>query len=770
MAISPDAAAGGIAQLAEVIVKYSVYGIQAAEFAITEHKKGAETEVINQIKGWYEECLKNIPVLDRKGRTIKTISLPEIFQGKPGEAQTADSLNASTIAALNNRDPLFSDARLMNYGKHINYAMLALQEFYISRIKDRVWMYRGKSEDITSSVLSYLILNISTWCYRIDSHSETLACLGALTTFVNKFASSHGKKSDRYTHLTPVYCDLQVAHIKLWQNNLSLSYQTMLSEICPALQASSKKLMKYCLQLFLPNKHWIYVDRVTTRLLQAGKVKNSYPHSHSLIGEIKIPDCIFKDWIEACARHYILALSIEDHADKQGGFIDGSRFDYEDKLGKKEIAKIKLVFAESENFFTHQTFSNAPEWKKIDKPELIKKRVDIFSKFMLLIDKINAVIYFCAHMSNRVQQLGEIYVSNPNHCAYIFEVLHGLGDKIESLLKELRDTMEFIQKDSVHFMPTDNIQALFKNLNDELGALTGICVDPINDLFEKHRSYPKTAKSKNENRKIKPNRDVMLMIAQRIAEQYKITTVIQPEVKLAPLDSRLRSLSFHSSAGYDAEDSTTSMNSPRYEPSENKADDLLEDIEEKSDDEADDDSKDEKIVDSQQPGNTLFNHRSAAPAVQVEGRVQAPTVSALELTNKLASMHEYILDLEAKHDLTAKNCILYKKLHKSLTDLKTRGDKMLLETTPKRVVKGQKILALVTKLSAEMYIFLHLPAVQRTTQATAFSQKIHTALDDQNYLDDHKRTISSYFFKTTSRKKGNEILELSDKVRLASFD
>lgn len=533
LAIPGIVPAGEVAAVLVVAAAYSYYGAVKLKHNWQAYKDKANLEKIDIVKILHAEKLTNLEVKDSSGRILELISLPEVFEGADGKEQKGCFLTDSMMEAFNDNDPVFSDARLLEYGYHINNAMLALRDFYLSRIKNRTGWQRGKDIDVTSSVLTYLILNVSTHCYKMDSHFRTMAYLTGIIEFIEGFASKHGDTADRFERLTIVRNHLLDAQVQLLQNSLELSYQTMFNEICPVMMAYTKKLLISCVKLVSPNSHWSFVDRIMTHYIAEGIIRPHFKFEHNGYfvnpAEITIPKSILKEWLMECAKHFILALHINDKPEEKGSYISSKKFEQE-LFDVKELKELEKVFANSENFLTRQQNPKPGQnkWVPVKGEAEIKKRVKVFAELMTLIDRLNSTIYFCAHMSNRVMQLGEIYISNPHHCVYLFDVLHGLGQQIGTLSKNLNENLLLVQKES-RYMPLDNVSSVYKNLIKLISKINSSCVPAIKTLYHKHTKYPgiKDVIDKRQP-EFEANQDVMLTIAEQIALEFDIVTQTKP--------------------------------------------------------------------------------------------------------------------------------------------------------------------------------------------------------------------------------------------------
>jgi hypothetical protein len=457
-----------VTETAATIIILTAYGVTKIQTEYREHEEKVLSDKMIGVQAIYNDSLKDMLVLGL-GENGK-ISTPPIFildekdLTKPVKSLV---LNDVILKDLSDTYPSVS-ADLLAYGERVHNAMQALRQFYYLRTEKRNSMHRGKQTDLTSSVLSYLILMISTHCYKFEGIETTMTYLRGFQKFVQRYGSfgGKGKKSDHYQHMAIVYKELSIAENLLLQYSLTLSYTSYLNLLIPKTTSYCNELLRCALKMITPIKYWNLVEYVNAENILEGNIKGQFDYAHEGLfgggGIIPIKECFMKEKLRVCAKNYFTAIRSNDDPENKAAFVTDDK--YLTKFTRTQYEHIMDVARDCDNFLTlkikptsRQSFK---EWLLLNQG-FIDTRIRTYQELLGLINKLIILIYYCAHLSNRVKQLGEIYITNPHHCVYIFEVFKELGNITDQQVKLVMKSVLDIAKENGQIMPVVPSQTVY---------------------------------------------------------------------------------------------------------------------------------------------------------------------------------------------------------------------------------------------------------------------------------------------------------------------
>jgi hypothetical protein len=717
------------AAIATGLATLTIYGVVKIEKEYAEHKQKKQREEMKSINELHGKTLTSLEV---KGRVTNTVvTTPAIFlfendEKKPDTVAKSLYINSAVFNDLYKEIPTCNDSQLLLYCQCIQSAMVQLREFHDARIQDRNKLYAGTDSDLTSSVIYYIILMLSTHCYKFEGNALTMAYLRGLMRFIDAFASAHGEKSNRFEYLSLVNEHLANAHNELFQNSLMFSYKECLDELSPQIMGISFKLTKCAIQIITPKDEWKQMPYLTPEKVSKGLIKELIKRSLALTPgagqQIPISESIFKTWIINCANDLLLAIKINDNPEDKADFISRDRFTLKDSYTHDEMDQLKNICQDCSNFLTKKIkpnkFESTNKWAARN-GDLITERIEFYNELIKMIEALNVLIYFCAHLSNRIKQLGEIYISNPHHCVYIFEVMRGLGDTIKRNSKALLGKLEHFSVQNGSKMVMFEESEVFTDLERFLQKVNHDIAGSIAFLYNKHQEHPKLHK-KTKNT-LKPNLGIMLIITQKVADVYAITTSVKVSDDSPTLPEE------------DAEESEDSPDSKHTQADEKKL----------------------NLSPSVAP--------LILPVVPVAANLPSTAASnsaaviapeTLDTPTRLMRIATLVQTIQRTEPAQARAGIYYQKAYAALDKLYRHSEDMLRERGTVRAIKGEKSQELVQELSIKLLNFLKKPPEYRQTNDQEFLRSTERLINskDIDFLDWPKIPCSTTFFKTESRK------------------
>jgi hypothetical protein len=570
-------AAVALASLAVLVVGGVALGLHEYD----KHKSKKNMDRIKKILELHKEFLVNISETGFDEHP----SLPAPFvlddNEKPSSA-SALKLNAAIRRDLVKDKSINSDSFLIQYGRHIKNAKMHILGFYDARLNpdERSGFTKGYDEDITSNVLTYLLIMLSEHCTKFEGYQADMAYLGGLIKFINAFASlpregalssKDPRKRQRFERLKHACKELRKARKLLIDHSNSRTLKSYVDEL---MSASYKEFLPDLSNLFakfiVPEKDWQHVDAAIPELIASGFVRPDYKNSHTIFHQsaIAIPDSIFKTWLQQITANYL---------DPEMSHLDPIEFKEE------HLAHIKELFKVSQNFLTLKSpqplqdgsyatdkfvpvghdkecylkiltalppvfepdvfliIKEQTGWKLYEVNEKrqpvelkieevkglqealaalpvhkalerlskkktqavnwalteyrnqreLKTRATIFLDLAVLLEQLADLNGFCQKLSDCIRDLGEIYITNPHHCNFIFDSLSAMGkdinNRIGSLLKALEKVEE--NQDLANDMLIRDQLAIATQLTDRLLVVRGRVGSNISGIIEKHNIH-----------------------------------------------------------------------------------------------------------------------------------------------------------------------------------------------------------------------------------------------------------------------------------------
>ncbi len=574
---SSSLAAIALTGLAAVVVS----GVAVAKHEYNKYKSQKHLNKIKQVLKFHNEYL--VDILDTGFPEHPSLPPPFILDDKDNPASaTALKLNEAIRRDLVKDKSINNDSFLNQYSRHIKNAKTHILGLYDVRLSkdERSQFTRGTAEDVTSSVLTYLLVMLSEHCTKFEGYQADIVYLEGIIRFITAYASiprhsffesSDPKKRQRFERLKLVCKELRKAKKLLLDHSNSRTLKSYVDEL---MSAASKDLIpelsSFFAKFIIAEEKWIHVDSATLELLAKGLIRQEYKNSHTLLSqnEVDIPDSIFKHWLQMILAHYLnpkvsikntIGLKAEDLVDIKPLFkiaknfltlkapqpqADGSYetdsfipvgFDKEcrvviaaqlptvidpfafliikegqawrlyeveedRKLLELEIAEVKGLDTILEKLSTVKKLERLSGRKKeainavltaYRNLQQLKNRAQIFLDLAILLDQLTDLTIFCEKLSDFIRDMGEIYISNPHHCNFIFDSLQSLSadlhNRIGILLKALEKVEE--EQDSVNDMLITKQLDLAMRLNAKLLAIREKVSSTTSGILDKHNLH-----------------------------------------------------------------------------------------------------------------------------------------------------------------------------------------------------------------------------------------------------------------------------------------
>ena len=358
-------AAGGVMiSVASAVFVYKKYEL----FEEKKHRKAIEE--INRLHKRYLERIVIPGYDDIQG-------FPAIFKLTSNEnSSAADSLHFTDdeITDIGKNLPHGADIALSPYRETILSTLLKLKEYYFLKTSE---FYFSKDDDLTTSVLSYLLYILSTKCLNFQGYEYDIAYLDAISQFINAYASISGVNSQHFSRLQPVYSYILTAKKYLEKHRESLSLEELLAELRDSCSNTSNKLIRNLVKMTIDQNHASLADTVSLYELQENILRRRYINTHIkgielyTDSELHLPNSVFKEWIVSLTQYYLKSLrpisSIRDNdivaPDDLFAFIPWAKsiMDEPDrsKLDSKELKKLDKSFRKIRSVFKNSPFNKS---------------------------------------------------------------------------------------------------------------------------------------------------------------------------------------------------------------------------------------------------------------------------------------------------------------------------------------------------------------------------------------------------------------------------
>ncbi|MBI2785316.1 MAG: hypothetical protein HYX60_02995 [Legionella longbeachae] len=450
------AMAGGVFAILATAAAASAIHKEWEEYKNSVHK--AQIEEINRI---YKKRLEKIE--SPNGTFLQ--GFPSIFIFNK-DNKTVDSLhyNIDEIDEIG-KNPPHIESVLASYREDILDAIRGLKEYY----KDRG---SKKYNDITSGVLSYLLNMLQNKCLGFEGYNNDIAYLDALTRFIDDYASLKGsKKTQHFSRLKPVYASLKTAKHKLERHQKSMPLRELVNELRETCIINSNNLLRLLIKMIIPTEQTDLGVSVTYKNLKKGILRGQYIRSEingkivwSWDSEIDLPESIFFNWIIGLAKYYKRALKPTSILQKTNtlqpeeffrfskwaqSLLQQENTSIKDKIKLHyELGLIRSIFKHSPNFINTKLGGDKKEQEyvpvKSDQETL--ERIEYIADFAHLIHAIISLQACCAHLISSIDQVGAIYINDPQHFNRIFSGLETLCKLIKTDLDKNRQNFLKIAK------------------------------------------------------------------------------------------------------------------------------------------------------------------------------------------------------------------------------------------------------------------------------------------------------------------------------------
>lgn len=513
--------------------------------AYQEKKHRNEINTINEL---HKRFLEKIYISEYN----EIQGFPAIFKLVKNEKSTAvESMHFTKeeIIAIGGTLPHGTDVILYEYRELILNAILELKRYYLDR---------DQPHDVTSGVLSYLLYILESKCLHFAGYEYDIAYLHALSRFINAYASlQQTENSQHFSRLAPVRGYLQAAQQSLEKHKRDLSLKDMVNELTNHCMSTSKKMIKIFVKMITQENKWKYIDTTTHDELAKGLLRRKYVQTQVLGMKLRmdraviIPDSHFKPWLIMLLQYFDQsihpnsAMMVDDilmpeqlfilpdlerlKAIKKRSFWHTSQADRETVAHNEAILhSIRQLFGKCENYMTMKLDPKAndesPRFISISENEELIERSKQLADFTTLIHQILSLQYLCIHLLKSIKQLGEIYVKNPQHFSYIFQVVEKLCDQIKQSIDRNKETITKIRQANNNMMQLEK-QELFPEQTYDLLETTYTAISRLGKQVQDYRDEVAQADLKHQNAiavETKKAKDEMFGIAVSLARIHHL--------------------------------------------------------------------------------------------------------------------------------------------------------------------------------------------------------------------------------------------------------
>lgn len=719
-------------KLPSLVAAGAVLAVSAAVFVYSEINASLakkHKEKIERINVLYDFYLKSVVVPSRG----KIHGFPAIFQ-MVGEKYQSMLFTPEQIKDIGSSMTHGSDIALAGYREAVRAAIKKLQEYYFVRAKGK----RIKADDITASVLSYLMHMLESKCLNFLGYDYDIAYLDAICKFINAYASEGNReKSRHFSRLGPVYSYLLKAKQKLEKHREVLSLQDTVAELKDSCVDHSDKLIRMLVKMVVKDADTDLADTVAHEELQAGILRQTYILSEvrgipiRKDQEIAIPESIFKEWIKNLSEYYLRSLSI-DAGEDETSVAPNSFFSLLERakqaLGQKSagrakeraeikqaLERIRHVFQESGNFISTRYNAENKKFEEVTEPAELIERSQIMARIARLTHEIISLQYLCTHLLKSIQLLGDIYVRNPAHFSQIFQVVERLCTLIKDEVKLTKAAFTKLQQDNQNNMQLQEKEDFPNQIKDLLDAVR----TEIKELGEQVKECRQLAIKEIPEQVMGKVKYEMLEIATNISKIY-FPDVPPPE---------------------SIDEQSTPVVSPL-------------------------------VSDEKPPVRALPEtpSKSTPPLVEIKASGATPIVAVPldeALTQAVTNLQGQITVLAQESVAEAAN---YKKVYEALLLLKNRFLMQQGEQRPDQVSKAGKVGDLVFALTQQTLNFIKQPKAERLAKSAAFFADVQAQLhspENSLFIDRHSNDASRFVYEHLC---GQSIFRTRTRRHLADFE
>ncbi|CEG56742.1 DUF4194 domain-containing protein [Legionella fallonii] len=737
-------ASAGTTSIPGLVVGGAILAVAAAVFTYKEYKKFEEKKhkkKIEEINQLYTERLKQITVpfygsID---------GFPPVFQLNKENKYESLHYTLAEVKDIGKLLPSGGDVALVSYRESIRAALRKLKEYYFLRAKSE----DEESDEVTIRVLSYLLHMIDSKCLNFLGYEYDIAYLGALTEFINEYASlGRAEHSQHFDRLKEVYANLLEAKQKLEKHKEVLSLEETVSALRDHCVQHSDLLIRTFVKMIANKSDTDLAATVNHAEIIDGILRKHYIRKEvwgiELVADhqIEVPESVFKGWLKNLSLYYLSSLSIETGQKNEKAPIYEDFFNFlkkaEDYLAnrtignsekevkklneeiKKQLQLIAKVFKDSDNFISTVYKPSDKKFHVVHDEALLVERSRIVANFAKLIDDVISLQYVCIHLSKSIKELGEIYVKNPRHFHKIFSAMAKLCTLIQADMQTCIDDFIALQEKN-----KDKMQAARKEqFPNEVRSLLDSVAVGVERLGAAVKSCRKKAKKAINQETTQSVAYEMLEVVESVLGRYfKETNTIEKKSISPPVIKQ--------------KNSTEQKEQPVHAGSGtgNLSDSL--------------------------PPSTSQQSQGQSQEVSSLLPDEAPLEQLKKLTQEIYSKTVSISQTEPQ---IAKN---YFTLYDTLIVMQEKSIALMDEPdkTEQRSLKAESTLELTLSLVKKTYSFLNKTSDERKQLASSFAKEIHNILNSEensDLIDCHNNSISRFlythlcscsFFRTDTRKK-----------------
>ncbi|MES2216787.1 MAG: hypothetical protein V4501_00095 [Pseudomonadota bacterium] len=471
--------------------------------------------------------------------TIEKTDLPKLFD----KEFNASFLTTTTLDSLITATPTYENKYLDQYVRHVMNALGYIYQYHRDRLREG-----KKIDDITSSVLSWAVLYLSTKCVNVTEHDKVFNYLQQISAFLNKFSSIKDKTSFRFQKLTRVVSEIDKAAYLLKDHSLSLSLMERTKQVLSVTSTTVANLFTAVTKALVPNtkskNHWEYLQAFMPEQWAQGILqyhmtyKRWWGTRNVELPLIKLPKSKLSTYIQTTANDYLRALNLDGY-DDSGDFIDPNKFKIEDFINSHEFPK---AFEDCENFLTMKAVLSDGT-NQVNKlvpitAEDLQNRLPTIIGLFQLIHCLNVLRYFARKLRDRLIEVGERYYNAPEETMYMFNVIEKFRNFINVSVDEVQTQLSAIKAQQQNAMLPAGLGAdLYTEINNRVSDIKTLVSPALTELVNLHQSRLSHRQGDGHNHEhgSKPVRihknDPMLLIPKTIATKYKLTGIEQKTIQ-----------------------------------------------------------------------------------------------------------------------------------------------------------------------------------------------------------------------------------------------
>ncbi len=823
---SGSAAAVALATVTSLVVAGVVY----TRYEYNRHQSEKHMKRVREIMELYRKYLVEItsPGMKEHPTLPPPFTIQQLSDSKAADSKADESpyvalrLNQAIRKDLMQDKSISTDTFLLPYSEHIKSAKQHIMGFYDDRLDSgqRSLWTKGDANDVTSSVLTYLLIILSEHCTNFQGFDVDIAILDGIISFIRGFISlprdtrlesSSPQKRQRFERLKATVRELCLAQRVLRDHS---SARTMKSYVDELMSSCNKDLIPGLIKLFakliVPEKEWKFVDTATTDLIAAGLLRPAYENTHNVLqrngAAVPILNSIFKGWLQNITAYQLdpkiitkLPFELKDEdlpgikklfeklhpnfltlkspqpnaAGSVGknqfvtvGFDEECQLSIVTRMPRIPEPSSFLVVREGVGWKVYEIHADRQQVElriasvmglgaaldglpaskpveslsKREKQALnvvltkyrnrsqLKARAQIFTELVCLLDQLTDLDQFCQKLSDAIRDLGEIYITHPHHCNFIFESLSAFGQEIDNGIGRLLHSFEKVEDNEyrAHDMLLKEQAELRSLLKSKLFYIRDKVARNIAGILDKHhfdcarKGDPKAAGIIDYDAYAASQKKMviqgMLLLAAKVTDKYKI-------------DSSRFELTSVRRAGRSGSVSSISLDLKGEEKHFLIGDSPL-------------------VAHTRRIEAKYGGPASTAPSSmpgEEKQYYEVPQESPELILKKIRNRLDEIYTAGAIDENTRE---AYERLFTALDQIDLKVKMMEKEkNSPARLAKAEATRKLTILLCKKTLEFVKLPKEQQATQALNFTNKVIKAelsASRNNFLDEHKSAFAKF--------------------------